>query len=163
MKVAFYKGTRPGLSGIFNRLMRWRTNSPYSHCELVLAPIDDAYLCASSSLEDGGVRFVVTKLDPARWDIVGSGIGTVAERAAVEWFNDHLGEPYNFAAMFSLLWSRRHREGHWHCSESIGAALGIREPWRFDPATLYAALSSDPMLSPPDDRSPLVPAGQRSG
>ncbi|WP_025598477.1 hypothetical protein [Burkholderia sp. WSM2230] len=158
MKVAFYKGTRPGLSGIFNRLIRWRTNSPYSHCELVVAPIDDAHLCASSSLEDGGVRFIVTNLDPARWDVVGSAIGAVTERAAIEWFNDHLGEPYDLAAVFGFLSRRRHREGHWHCSESIGAALGIPEPWRFDPATLHAALCSDPAQSPPDDMPPLAPA-----
>ncbi|MFL9899064.1 hypothetical protein PQR71_13020 [Paraburkholderia fungorum] len=142
MKVAFYKGTRPGMSGIVNRLIRWWTNSPYSHCELVVAPIDGADLCASSSFEDGGVRFIVTSLDAARWDVVEFVSDMATEKAAVEWFNNHLGEPYDLAAVFGFVWRRGHRIGHWDCSESIGAALGIPESWRFDPATLHAALSA---------------------
>lgn len=142
MKVAFYKGTRPGLSGIVNRLIRWWTNSRYSHCELVVAPIDGTYLCVSSSFDDSGVRFTVIDLDPVRWDVVEFVTDTDTEKAAVEWFNDHLGEPYDLAAVFGFVWRRGHREGHWDCSESIGAALGIPESWRFDPATLHAALSA---------------------
>jgi hypothetical protein len=158
MKVAFYKGTRPGLAGKLNRLIRWWTNSPYSHCELVVAPIIDAHLCASSSFEDGSVRFITTKLDPARWDVVGLAADPVTERAAVEWFNDHFGEPYDFAPIFAFLRRGGRHRGRWHCSESIGAALGMPESWRFDPATLHAALSSDSVQSPPDDMPPLVSA-----
>ena len=148
MRVAFYKGTRPGMSGFVNRLIRWWTNSPYSHCELVVAPIDDAYLCASASLEDGGVRFTLIDLDPARWDVVEFDTDVDIEKAAVEWFNDHLGEPYDLAAVLGFVWRRGHRAGHWDCSESVGAALGIPESWRFDPATLYAALSAVALDTP---------------
>jgi uncharacterized protein YycO len=140
MKVAFYKGTRPGLSGIVNRLIRGRTNSVYSHCELVVAPIDKTYLCASSSFEDKGVRFATIALDPARWDVVEFAISRQAEDAAIEWFNDHLGQPYDLAAIFGSMFRRGHREGHWDCSESIGTALGIPRACRSDPATLHVAL-----------------------
>ena len=34
-KAAFYKGTHPGVAGIYNRLVRWWTRSPYSHVELI--------------------------------------------------------------------------------------------------------------------------------
>jgi hypothetical protein len=142
MKVAFYKGTRPGLSGIVNRAIRWWTNSAYSHCELVVGPVEGGFLCASSSFEDGGVRFIVTDLDPARWEIVEVMLDDEAGHRAVDWFNDHVGEPYDLAAAFGFVWRRGHREGHWDCSEAIGAALGIPESWRLDPATLHAVLSA---------------------
>jgi len=88
------------------------------------------------------VRFIVTDLDASRWDIVEVVTDIETERAAVEWFNDHLGEPYDLAAVVGFVWRRGHHAGHWDCSESIGAALGIPESWRFDPATLHAALSA---------------------
>jgi hypothetical protein len=119
-----------------------------------VAPIDGAYLCASSSFEDGGVRFILTDLDPARWDVVE--FLHADEPAAIEWFNDHLGEPYDLAAVFGFVWRRGHRAGHWDCSESIGAALGIPESWRFDPATLHAALSTVSLDLPFETAAPMV-------
>ena len=66
MKAAFYKETRPGLPGIYNRLVRWWTKSPYSHVELVVS----TGRAWSSSFEDGGVRSKLIDLDPAKWDLV---------------------------------------------------------------------------------------------
>ena len=67
MQVAFYKGTRSGLSGLFNRLVRWWTRGPYSHCEVVFTDEpskDGGVLCGSSSKLDGGVRLKFVVLDP---------------------------------------------------------------------------------------------------
>ena len=36
-RIAFYKGTRPGIAGLYNRLGRLLDHGPYSHAELVLA------------------------------------------------------------------------------------------------------------------------------
>ena len=52
MKAAFYKGTRPGLQGIYSRAVRAIDRGPYSHCELVFSD----GLSASASYIDGGVR-----------------------------------------------------------------------------------------------------------
>ena len=77
MKLLSYTGTRPGISGVGNRLVRLRLSSRYSHSEVMFEPGDGceqympdgslepdangAYWCASSSASDrmpdwGGVR-----------------------------------------------------------------------------------------------------------
>lgn len=68
MKLLSYTGTRPGIAGIGNRLVRWRLSSPYSHSEVMFEPgdgveylmpdgslepdADGAYWCASASATD---------------------------------------------------------------------------------------------------------------
>lgn len=66
MKLALYKSTRPGLPGLYNRLVRWWTDSEYSHCELVFSD----GMCGSSSWLDGGVRLKRIELDPDHWDVI---------------------------------------------------------------------------------------------
>lgn len=46
MKVALYKGTRPGYAGIGNVLVRLRTKSPYSHSEIIFEPSDGPEVAA---------------------------------------------------------------------------------------------------------------------
>jgi hypothetical protein len=40
MKLASYKGTRPGIQGIGNILIRWRLEDQISHSELIFEPGD---------------------------------------------------------------------------------------------------------------------------
>ncbi len=146
MKVAFYKATRPGLAGIVNRLIRWWTNSPYSHCELIISESDAGALCASSSYEDNGVRFKTIRLKPENWDIIEVPTTASQEADAETWYRLHDGQPYDLTACIGFVWRRNHRAGHWDCSESIGDAFAVPEAWRFDPGTLYAALLGIPKL-----------------
>lgn len=144
MKVAFYKATRPGLQGIFSRLVRWWTGGPYSHCELVLEERDGLARCATSSFIDGGVRIKWMQLKPSSWDVVEL---DRAPAEAREWFFDHLGQGYDVIGIIGFVWRRR--DGHkrrWFCSESIAAALGLGQPWRYCPNTLHALLSSLPIV-----------------
>ena len=48
-QLALYKHTRPGLQGVYSRLVRLVDRGPYSHCELVFSN----GLSASSSFIDG--------------------------------------------------------------------------------------------------------------
>lgn len=135
MRVAFYKGRRKGWAGLFDAAVRWWTHGPYSHTEIVFSD----GTAASSSFRDGGVRFKAIVFEPARWDFV-----TVEadEHAARQWFRVHLGARYDVAGLFGFVWRRsRGADRRWFCSESTAAALGLRDPWRFDPNTLFAALS----------------------
>lgn len=136
MKAAFYKGTRPGLSGIYNRLVRWWTKSPYSHVELVVS----TGRAWSSSFEDGGVRSKLIDLDPAKWDVVD--LPAHLEQAAVDWFKEHRGAGYdlvgNLQFVLAVFSDSRKR---WFCSEAVAAALGIPDPWRYDPGTLASAIT----------------------
>jgi hypothetical protein len=135
MKAAFYKGTHPGLPGIYNRLVRWWTRSPYSHVELVF---DDGQ-AASSSAMDGGVRFKAIDFDPALWDFVD--LPAALAPAARTWFNAHGGQGYDYLGNAHFVLAPIEGEKRrWFCSEAVAASLGMSEPWRFDPGALANVL-----------------------
>jgi len=136
MKAALYKGTRPGLVGIYSRVVRWWTKSRYSHVELVLST-GGAW---SSSFEDGGVRSKLIDFDPARWDLVD--LPPALEPAAVAWFEAHRGAGYDLVGNLQFVISPvPHSRSRWFCSEAVAAALGIPDPWRYSPGTLASALT----------------------
>lgn len=135
MKAAFYKSTRPGMAGIYNRLVRWWERGPYSHCELVFS--DD--MAASSSYEDGGVRLKQIDFDPAHWDFID--LPDRLEPAARGWFEAQHGKAYDLLGnMRFLLGFMSDGRDKWFCSEAVAAALGMEEPWRYGPNGLAAAL-----------------------
>jgi len=143
--IAFYKGTRPKLKGVFNRLVRWWTNGPHSHVELCFKVdgTSDEYVCWSSSGEDGGVRRKEMRLCKSRWDIVDiSDIG-VEPSQCIDFFRKIEGSPYDIAGLLGFVW-RRDDGGakKWFCSECVAAAIGLNQPWRYDPNMLYAVIMS---------------------
>lgn len=133
MRLALYKGTRPGIPGLYNRLVRWWTRSKFSHAELIFGD----GMAASSSFADGGVRFKRIDFDPAHWDFV-----DVAgdEAAARQWFTDRVGAGYDLLGNVGfVLGFVRDASDKWSCAESIAAALGYPDPWRYSPAILHSA------------------------
>jgi hypothetical protein len=141
MKIAFYKGTHAGLTGVFNRLVRWWTRGPYSHCEVVFSERDasGAALCASSSKMDGGVRLKFIALKPENWDIWE--VPSADEAAVKAWFDEHVGCKYDVLGLVGFVWRRTEDDrSKFFCSEACAAALGIEEAWRFDPNTFAAAI-----------------------
>jgi hypothetical protein len=130
VKLACYKGTRPGLRGLFNVAVRWWLSGQYSHCEIVFSD----GVCGSSSWMDGGVRLKVIDLDPARWDtfeINGD------EHAARRWFEEHAGQPYDLLGLLGFVWRRgTHQRSKWTCGEAAAASLGKPEPFRYDPCII---------------------------
>jgi hypothetical protein len=174
MKLACYTSTRPGVQGLFNRLIRWRLKGRVSHCETVFEPGDGvdacmpdktcqpdaagALWCASSVAWErlpawsryrpgkrGGVRFKRIVLDPSRWDVIPVS-GSAGFAAA--WAIDHEGEPYSWrliAQGIAWLVAVATDGLQWVCSQACAAMLGYREPWRFDPCVLsVAARNSNP-------------------
>jgi hypothetical protein len=141
MKVAFYKATRPGFQGIFNRLVRWWTNGPYSHCEVVLCGAPNGYsMCASSSFIDGGIRVKKIQLNPAKWDVIEFPANRIK---TIDWFAYRDGSKYDALGLFGFIWRRSDGDKkRWHCSESVAEALGFNQAWRFDPNTLASVLRS---------------------
>ena len=65
---AFYKAK----GGWQNAVVRFGTQSRYSHCEAIFVHADpgDTVMCHSSSSMDGGVRSKVITLRPEFWDLV---------------------------------------------------------------------------------------------
>ena len=139
MHVAFYKGR----ARFFNRLTAWWLQGAYSHCELVLGTdVNGLAICASSSYLDGGVRVKHMVLSPLHWDLVevrGSA------HAAWLWLQHHHGQPYDVLGLAGFV-ARvlGHDKARWLCSEAVAAMLGMPEAWRFDPCSLWAALSMPP-------------------
>lgn len=142
MIIAFYKANHSGIAGIYNRLVKWWTHGKYSHVEILFKD----GLCGSSSCMDGGVRFKQIDLDINKWDFVH--VSYKLEPIARAWFDQHRGQKYdllgNVHFIISLVAGEKRK---WFCSEAVGAALGIREPWRLDPNTLAAILKSQPLQS----------------
>ena len=137
MKVAMYKGTRPGLQGLYSRITRWVDRGPYSHCELVFSD----GISASSSYIDGGVRFKTIDYNSDHWDFIE--VPSYRENAARYWFREHCGQPYDlwgnvrFAIGFA-----RDSKGAWFCSEAVMAALGYKEPYRYGPNGMAVLLKN---------------------
>lgn len=140
MKVAFYKGTKSGFSGLFEIAVRDWTAGQYAHAELILS---DGRACSSTYLE-GGVRTLpagqLDVSDPALWDVLDIS-GLFDEAAALAWFAAHDGDKYDsWGDAHLVIGFVRQKDGAEFCSESIAAALGFDEAWRLDPNALYCVL-----------------------
>lgn len=131
-RIAFYKTVPPGWRGLYNRLIRWWDQSPYSHVELIFS--DGAM--ASSSWMDGGVRIKTGVVPtPGHWDIFD--LPPELEPAARAWFEQHKGQPYDLWTQLHFVWGPiRDDRSSWFCSEACAGALGFSEPWRFSPGAL---------------------------
>lgn len=136
MKIALYKSVRPGINGLYNRVVRWWDQGQYSHCEMIFSD----GISASSSFADKGVRFKqIEYSDAGNWDVYE--INDKYEEPARAWFEQHAAQRYdligNIRFAFGFI---KTPEDKWFCSEAIGAALGIPEPWRLSPNGLAAIL-----------------------
>lgn len=135
--AAFYKGTRPGYAGIYSRGVRIATKGKYSHCELIFSD----GMSASSSFIDKGVRFKSIVYDLNNWDFIT--VPDALEKSARQWFLEHNGESYD-------IWGNVHfltpiigdEKEKWSCAEATAASLGMVDPWRYSPNSLYVALQT---------------------
>lgn len=136
MKLALYKGTRPGLAGVYNRGVRLIDRGPYSHVELVLS----SGMSWSSSFEDKGVRWKWINYDPARWDFIP--LPDHLERYAQAWFEAHEGAKYDVLGNVRFVLPFLPDGGaRYFCSEAVAAALQIPDPWRYGPNGLASAVT----------------------
>lgn len=147
LRIAFYKNTRPGINGLYNRGVRFIDHGPYSHVELIFSDGQSA----SASFMDGGVRFKTIQYSQENWDIFV--LPEYLEVKAKHWFENHKGQPYDLKGniRFIAVWCRDDVSS-WFCSEAIAAALGIHEPWRFGPnglASLIKSLIDNQYYQPP--------------
>lgn len=130
--AAFFKGTRPGIPGLYNRLGRFMDHGPYSHCELVFSN----GMSGSSSFMDGGVRLKYIGYTSGDWDFVE--LPKHKETEALRWFIEHRGAKYdirgNINAAFGWVVDSSDK---WFCSESMAASLGLVNPWRHKPNGLF--------------------------
>ena len=119
MQLAMYKGK--GLIG--NAVVRWWTDSPYSHCELVIGEY-----CYSSSLMDKGVRRKQIILKPEHWVLVPLPLSL--EAGALAYFEKTQGESYSWLdlARSQVFNSGADEAGASFCSDWCAAKLYHLQP-----------------------------------
>lgn len=169
MKLASYKGTRPGLQGVANILIRLRLRGPYSHNEVVFEPSDEvgylmpdgtcepdasgALWCVSSVAAErlpawsarragkvGGVRFKRIRIDPSRWCVLDYPVDAAAAATRARSLE---GALYDWQLILGYLaWLIPGKAERWTCNEFCAWLGGIADPWRFDPCALHAAVAA---------------------
>lgn len=136
MRAAFFKGTKSGLSALFDICVHVWEAGQYAHVELLLTDGRSA----SATFLDGGVRFAppgsIDFTDTTQWDIVD--LPGFDEAAAINWFTKHDEDKYDLwgDARFVVGFIKQDSKAEF-CSEAVGAALGFEESWRLDPNALY--------------------------
>lgn len=127
MKFAFYKGR----GTLIDRLIRWWQRGPYSHVEAVLADNADGTFECASAMRGTGIRIASIALPATDWNFVEAPGDVDVVRA---WFAARAGAGYDWLGVFGFVLRPVGQEaGRYFCSEAIAAALGVSEPWRFDP------------------------------
>ena len=154
--VAFYKGRpRAGSSlrerakYLFDWTIRRITRSPYSHCELAVPDTTrpGGYFCVSASVRDGGVRGKFMMLPDDRWDLLPvanvKGLRSVTESRVSDHLRIHQGQRYDWLGVFRFVCPLlRQSKSRWFCSEFVATVLGMDNPERQTPQTVYQYLKT---------------------
>ena len=130
--VAFYKGRpRPGASlrervkYLFDGAIRVITRSPYSH----------------------GVRGKFMMLPGDRWDLLPAfdlkGRRTITDAQVSDRLRVHEGQKYDWLGVFRFICPiLRQSKNRWFCSEFVATVLGMDNPERQTPQTVYQYLKT---------------------
>ena len=122
IKVAFYKGK----GNFLNRIVRWWTQSEYSHAELVL-PERAIWIGISPFLKSKVASRQKLMVDYSEWDFIGLNVTQEQLETIMDFFEDTKDCGYDWIGMLLsqfLPCKIKHRE-RWYCSEWIAYALRI--------------------------------------
>ena len=122
IKVAFFKGE----GNIINRIVRWWTNSIYSHAELVL-PDGITWLGISPFLKSKVDSRFKIEYEPSEWDFISIKVTQEQLDIIMEFFEATEGQGYDWAGMLlsQFLPCKIKHKKRWYCSEWIAYALRI--------------------------------------
>lgn len=135
MKIAFYKGT----STIYEKIISWKTESPYTHCVAILDEISDGYCrVGASDPSMNGVYIYIDRFPADLWDIID--VPSIDIEKSREWFKQHSGQGYAYRSIINLVLPVGASDDRWFCDEAILASMGMNQPWRYDPAGLVSIL-----------------------
>lgn len=139
--VASYKGK----GKLFNKLLRWLDISPYSHTELALQlNPDGTWLCCSSSMMDGGVRFKAIDIHSGNWDLIEFQVSDEQYSAMLDFCAKKVLQQVKYDCLGMLgagfIGLRQNKKKEF-CNEFVGNAMAlmfdIREPFRLRPASFH--------------------------
>lgn len=136
VKVAFYKGRSTAWDNFWADLVRWWTNGPYSHTEIITRQEGDQSYSHTSviGISSGGISSRWRKMEDADWDFV----EVEADPEVVEgWFKRKDSAKYDLPGLLGFVFRRDdYSRDKYFCSEAVAASLGIKEAWRYDPNAL---------------------------
>ena len=127
VSLALYKGE----GNWVNSLIRWKTKSVYSHCEIVI----DGWMY-SSTIRDGGVRCKIASLPEDHWDIIQINFNN--GESVLKHYSDTKGRPYGWLDLIKgqiFKTNSSDSKGDF-CSEWCAAALGLPNPKQYSPKDL---------------------------
>lgn len=145
--LACYKGKpragasiRDRLPYLLDGIIRIFTNSPYSHCELVIPNLkhEGMYYCYSASMRENKVRMKYMALPKERWDLFPT---LVQGWYLQDFFEAQRGKQYDYRGVLSfVLPFLTHNPQKWFCSEFCASALSLSHPEKYSPAKVHQAL-----------------------
>ena len=132
VQIAFFKGSK---NSVFDWLIRWRTQSQVSHCEIVI----DGQMY--SSYPGKGVRKAVFVNTP---DWVVMDLPAVDPKQVLDFFEKTIGMRYDWIAVIlgQSFYIDLENTNRYFCSEWCAEALGFPQAWRFTPALLEVVLQN---------------------
>jgi hypothetical protein len=122
IEIAFYKGE----GNFLNKLVRWWTNSKYSHAELVLSD-KKTWLGISPFLKSKVGRREKVSTEHNEWDLIKISVTEEQHATIIDFFDETHGCGYDWIGMLlsQFLPCRIKHRDRWYCSEWIAYALRI--------------------------------------
>ncbi len=122
LKIAFYKGK----GNFINAIVRWWTNSKYSHAELIL-PDGTTWIGISPFIKSQVTDRIVVEYDYSKWDFIEIEATPEQLRVIMDFYEDTKGDGYDWMGMLlsQFLPCRIKHRKRWYCSEWIAYALRI--------------------------------------
>lgn len=122
IEIAFYKGE----GNFLNKLVRWWTNSKYSHAELILSD-KKTWLGISPFLKAKVQRREKALIDQSEWDLIKISVTEEQHATIIDFFEETRGCGYDWIGMLlsQFLPCRIKHRDRWYCSEWIAYALRI--------------------------------------
>lgn len=145
--IAFYKHKRKCNSfrntifRICDEAIRLTTHGKYSHCEVVIPNFEQdgdlLFECYSASNMDGGVRLKLMPLPTERWDLVKVNINADLVRL---FFKQTKGLKYDMLGAIGVVLPVGENKRKYFCSEWCAEVIGLADPHKFSPNSLYRKL-----------------------
>lgn len=122
IKIAFYKGE----GDFLNKIVRWWTNSVYSHAELVL-PDEITWVGISPFLKSKVAKRQKLLYEYEEWDFISIDITQEQLDIIMEFYQYTEGQGYDWIGMLlsQFLPCKIKHKKRWYCSEWIAYALRI--------------------------------------
>lgn len=141
--IAFYKKKRKITSlrtlwyRVADDITKFVAKGIYSHCEIAIKiPDTNLYSCYSSSVRDGGVRNKTMELPEEDWDFIEI-TDIIAKSTIINFYELTAGRGYDWIGLIATVVGSRHNSSKWFCSEWCAECLGIKNPYKVTPVSLY--------------------------